>query len=231
MNQVHLIDCMEFMQSLPDQHYDLAITDPPYGIGADVKNSSNEKAGKSSIVTRTHYGNQRWDDAVPSKEYFIELKRVSRRQIVWGVNYYPYSDIFAGGRLFWDKGVSMPSFSAGELAYLSFINSIDLVKITWDGMRQHNMRDKEHRIHPTQKPVALYSWLLAKYAEGGGTVFDSHVGSGSIRIACHDLGINFEGCEIDPDYWRAQEDRYSEHIAQPTLFKPALPSYQQIDIF
>lgn len=122
----------------------------------------------------------------------------------------------------------MPTFSDGELAWTSFDRtSVKKVTVNNNGL----LAKERDRIHPTQKPVALYKWLLTNYAEGVGTVFDSHVGSGSIRIACHDLGFDFEGCEIDGDYWQAQEDHYQEHILQPTLFEPVLPTYEQRDIF
>ena len=217
MNKVHLIDCMEFMKGIPDKYYELAIVDPPYGIGADKKNSNASKACKKSASESIYYGKQEWDSNVPSEDYFIELFRISKNQIIWGVNYYPYS-FLSGGRIYWDKKVTMPTYSNGELAYCSMLNSIKCFEYTWHGMIQENMHNKEYRIHPTQKPVALYKWLLKNYAKPGDKIFDSHVGSGSIRIACHDMGFDFEGCEIDKDYWEAQEERYNTYISQQDLF-------------
>jgi site-specific DNA-methyltransferase (adenine-specific) len=219
VNIVHLCDCMEFMKGIPDKYYELAIVDPPYGIGADKKNSKKTKQTKKSATESTDYGNKNWDSNVPSVEYFKELFRISKDQIIWGVNYYPYG-LFAGGRIYWDKKVTMPTYSNGEIAYCSKLNSIKCFEFAWHGMIQGNMSDKEVRIHPTQKPVALYKWLLQNYAKPGDKIFDSHVGSGSIRIACHDLGFDFEGCEIDKDYWEAQEARFQQHIKQADLFEP-----------
>ena len=205
------------MERYPDKYFDLAIVDPPYGVGASEKNSSDKKQSKNSATNSKYYGNQKWDDNVPVKEYFEELIRVSKSQIIWGVNYYPY-DFLVGGRIYWDKRVTMPTYSTGELAYCSLINSIKSVALTWHGMLQEDMKNKEDRIHPTQKPVALYKWLLKNYAKPNDKIFDSHVGSGSIRIACHDMGFDFEGCEIDRDYWEAQEERYNQHAQQQDLF-------------
>src|SRR5690606_17561534 len=186
---------MEAMAEFPDKFFDLAIVDPPYGINADKKNSKREFKSKKSASVSKYYGGQEWDSDVPKVDYFNELMRVSRKQVIWGVNYYPYSDLFVGGRLFWDKGVTMPTYSKGELAYISWINSIDVVKIYWHGMIQQDMKNKEIRIHPTQKPVALYKWLLKNYGNGGGKILDTHLGSGSSRIAAHDMGFDFWGYE------------------------------------
>lgn len=213
-NTVHLIDNMEFMKTIPDKFFDLAIVDPPYGIGADDKNSTDKKQCNKSAIESKNYGNQKWDFQTPDQIYFDELFRVSENQIVWGGNYFG----FIGGYIYWKKNVTMPTYSDGELAYCSLINSVKEFEYTWHGMIQGNMKHKEIRIHPTQKPIALYKWLLSKYAKPGWTIFDSHVGSGSIRIACHDMGFDFTGCENDVDYWQAQEERYKNHIAQSELF-------------
>jgi site-specific DNA-methyltransferase (adenine-specific) len=161
---VHLMDCIEGMKQYPDNYFQLAVCDPPYGINADIKNSTDKKQSKKSASKSKKYGEQTWDSEVPNKEYFDELFRVSKHQIIWGVNYYPF-DLFAGGRIYWDKCVTMPTYSDGELAYCSLINSIKSVKIAWHGMIQHDMKNKEQRIHPTQKPVALYDWIFHNYAK------------------------------------------------------------------
>lgn len=212
-------DCMKVMARYPDKYFDLAIVDPPYGIGADLKNSKRElKSIKSASVSKD-YGDQNWDSNIPDIEYFLELKRVSKNQIIWGVNYYPYSELFVGGRLFWDKGVTMPTYSKGELAYLSWLNSIDLVKIDWHGMIQHDMKNKESRIHPTQKPVQLYKWLFSKYAKNAEKILDTHLGSGSSAIAAHDYKVaEFIGTEIDKDYYDAAVKRFNMHKSQQSLF-------------
>jgi len=212
-NEVYLIDCMKFMEKVPDKYYDLSLVDPPYGIGADLKNSKREFKSKKSAAISSDFGGQIWDSAIPTEEYFAELKRISKKQIIWGANYFG----LVGGMLYWHKNVTMPTYSTGELAYLSWLQKIDFVNITWHGMLQQNMKNKEERIHPTQKPIALYLWLLNNYAKQGDKIFDSHVGSGSSRIACDKLGYYFEGCELDIDYWNAQEKRYKDYKSQLTL--------------
>jgi site-specific DNA-methyltransferase (adenine-specific) len=189
---------MEFMKDLPDKHYDLAIVDPQYGIG--INNSG--RLG--------HYGGKgkKWDIDKPQGFYFDELFRISKNQIIWGGNYFKLD----GTRCFliWDKkqpnGIS---FADCEYAWTSFDESARIFRMWPQG---------EKRIHPTQKPIKLYKWILQNYAKPGQTIFDSHVGSGSIRIACHDLGFDFEGCEIDSDYYKAQEERYQNYIKQSELF-------------
>jgi len=210
-------DNMELMKRYPDNYFDLAIVDPPYGINADVKNSTDKKQSKKSASNSKKYGEQKWDADVPTKEYFIELFRVSKEQIIWGVNYYPF-DFLAGGRIYWDKCVTMPTYSDGELAYCSLLNSIKSVKIAWHGMIQHDMKNKETRIHPTQKPVQLYKWLLDKYAKQGDKILDTHLGSGSIAIASHDYGFELTCCELDKEYYDKAVERIKNHVSQQKLF-------------
>lgn len=211
-------DNMIMMSRYPDNYFDLAIVDPPYGINADKKNSKRELKSKKSESVSKDYGSQEWDSSVPNELYFNEVKRVSKKQIIWGVNYYPYSDLLIGGRLFWDKGVTMPTYSKGELAYISWLNSIDVVKIDWHGMIQNDMKNKEIRIHPTQKPVALYKWLLDKYAKPVDKILDTHLGSGSIAIACHDYGFELTACELDSYYYDKAIQRIKNHTSQGKLF-------------
>ena len=206
-------DCMAFMKDIPDNYYELAIVDPPYGIGADKKNSNNSKKSKKSATESKFYGNQKWDSNVPTIKYFNELLRVSKNQIVWGVNYYPYS-MLVGGRLYWDKNVTMPTYSDGELAYCSLINKIASIELTWHGMLQQNMKEKENRIHPTQKPVQLYKWLLTNYANKGDKIFDSHGGSFSSACACLDMGFEFDGCEIDKEYFDNAVNRLKNNVQE-----------------
>jgi site-specific DNA-methyltransferase (adenine-specific) len=207
-------DNMELMARYPDKYFDLAIVDPPYGIDADKKNSAKKLQSKKSAGLSKDYGNQEWDGAIPSDDYFAELKRVSKRQIVWGANFFNLQ----GGMLYWHKQVTMPTYSQGELAWLSWLNKIDFVDIAWHGMIQHDMKNKEHRIHPTQKPVKLYEWLLMKYAKEGDKILDTHLGSGSIAIACHNLGFELTACELDKDYYEAAIKRLDQHKAQQRLF-------------
>jgi len=214
---VYLMDCIALMKEYPDKYFDLAVVDPPYGINADVKNSTDKKQSKKSASNSKKYGEQKWDADVPTKEYFIELFRVSKEQIIWGVNYYPF-DFLAGGRIYWDKCVTMPTYSDGELAYCSLLNSIKSVKIAWHGMIQHDMKNKETRIHPTQKPVKLYDWIFAKYATEGMKILDTHLGSGSSRISADKAKLDFTGIEIDKEYYDLQEKRFNDYKSQLRLW-------------
>lgn len=208
MNNIcYLIDNMEFMKTVPDKFFDLAIVDPPYGIDAGTmtmgKGSRNDK-GKNKL--------KKWDSNPPDENYFIELFRISKNQIIWGGNYFlDKIKKSTSCMLIWDKMDYNSDFASSELAWTSF----DSVVKTFRYARNHG----EIKIHPTQKSIKLYKWLLQNYAKPGWTIFDSHVGSGSIRIACHDMGFDFTGCELDADYWRAQEERFKNHIAQSELFE------------
>lgn len=217
-NIVHMIDNMEFMRGLPDNAYDLAIVDPPYGI---QRLSVNENRDPNSKFRRSMAAMvesaKAWNGSKPTKEYFSELFRISANQIIWGANNFtlPESEYF----IVWDKFQTVDNFASAEYAWVS-MNWKKPAKVF--RYQIHKLKSKDgDKIHPTQKPVALYKWLLQNYAKPGQTIFDSHVGSGSIRIACHDLGFSFEGCEIDEDYWKAQEARYKTHAAQEQLFEPA----------
>ena len=204
-NEVYLIDCMEFMKGVPDKYYELAIIDPPYGIGVN-HNMGRRKGDKSSDYKKAY-----WDNEPPPLEYFYELFRVSKNQIVWGANHFisrmPYD---SSCWLMWDKKFGEDvSFAQFELAWTSFESTCK----KYDKFPNNG----EKRIHPTQKPIKLYLWLLNNYAKQGYKIFDSHVGSGSSRIACDKLGYYFEGCELDIDYWNAQEKRYKDYKSQLTL--------------
>ena len=207
-------DNMELLARYEDNYFDLASVDPPYGIDADKKNSVKKMQSKKSASLSKDYGSQNWDSAIPKDDYFNELKRVSKKQIVWGANFFNLQ----GGMLYWHKQVTMPTYSQGELAWLSWLNKIDFVDIAWHGMIQHDMKNKEQRIHPTQKPVKLYEWLLINYAKEGDKILDTHLGSGSIAIACHNLGYNLTACELDKDYYEAAMKRIKEHQSQTRLF-------------
>lgn len=218
MNTVHLIDCMEFMKGVPDKYYELAIVDPPYGgvtYGGYMRNDHTV----SGVARHIKYNLSLWDQKKPDDLYFYELFRISKNQIIWGGNYFQ-TQIKKDSQcwLVWDKENDNTSFADCELAWTSFNSATRRFRYMWNGMLQGNMKNKEAKIHPTQKPVALYKWLLKNYAKPGDKIFDSHVGSGSIRIACHDMGFDFEGCEIDKDYWEAQEARYRTHVSQADLF-------------
>jgi len=207
-------DNMELMARYPDNHFELAIVDPPYGIDADIKNNTNKKQSKKSASKSKKYGEQVWDSAIPTDDYFKELKRVSKKQIVWGANFFNLQ----GGMLYWHKQVTMPTYSQGELAWLSWLNKIDFVDIAWHGMIQHDMKNKEVRIHPTQKPVKLYEWLLINYAKEGDKILDTHLGSGSIALACHNFNFDLTACELDTEYYNAAMKRLKQHQQQLTMF-------------
>ena len=214
---IHNMDCMDLLKSTPDKFYDLAIVDPPYGI--DVGNDA--RAGMSfrkSATIRKDYSKKDWDKSVPNEDYFLEIFRVSKNQIIWGVNYYPYS-ILAGGRIFWDKQTAEDYTNGdGELAYCSKIKSVKKFVFAWNGMIQGDMKNKEQRIHPTQKPVKLYEWLLTNCAKQGDKILDTHLGSGSHAIACNNLGFELTACELDKDYYEASIKRIKQAAAQERLF-------------
>lgn len=209
-------DNMLLMARYPDNYFDLAIVDPPYGIDADNKNNgkNSDRHEKTSLAKINTFKKTNWDNEIPTDKYFNELKRVSKKQIIWGANFFGLK----GGYLYWHKNVTMPTYSTGELAWLSWLKKLDFVNITWHGMLQQDMKNKEIRVHPTQKPVKLYEWLLVNYAKENDKILDTHLGSGSIAIACHNRGFNLTACELDKEYYDASIKRIEQHIAQLTLF-------------
>lgn len=214
-----LQDCMEVMATFPDGHFDLAIVDPPYGVGMDrgMKGSKGiDKRDGKPIQRRDYVGG--WDDERPSAEYFAELRRVSKMQMIWGGNF--FADMLPPSThwIFWDKENPMPSLGDGELCYTtSQRKSITRYRLPYWG---HQTAGESVRIHPTQKPVKLYSWLLANYAKPGQRILDTHMGSGSIGIACHYYRCPLVTCEIDPDYFRAACDRIERETAQADFYLP-----------
>ena len=219
MNKLHEIDCMKHMKPLPDKFYDLAIVDPPYGIGV------NMNAGKRKHEIQK-YDYKGWDNEAPDKEYFNELFRISKNQIIWGANNFTSFLPHSTGWIFWDKDISGDvKFSHGELAFTSFNQSLKKVTI-----RIQTLHEK--RIHPTQKPIALYKWLLTNYTRPGWLLLDTHSGSGSFRVAAYDMGFDLDSCENDHDYCVDNEARYQKHIQQKSLFEPEeLRQPEQVDLF
>jgi len=209
-------DCMDLMAELSDKEIELSIVDPPYGIGMDKTHFKT----KSSNSKPTDYNAKDWDSAIPNKEYFAELMRVSKNQIIWGGNYFVENLTNSSCWVVWDKDNGDSIHADCELAWTSFKTGVRKIKWLWHGMRQQNMKNKETRIHPTQKPVALYKWLLSRYAKPGDKILDTHGGSGSICIACHDLGYDLTWMELDADYYEAACKRYKDHAAQAVLFEP-----------
>lgn len=208
-------DCMDLMSRYPDKYFELAIVDPPYGIGEDGRN--NHTRGKLAKA-KDYRQNSRYDNAIPDEKYFSELKRVSKNQIIWGGNYFIDYLTNTPCMIVWDKNNGENDFADCELAWSSFDSAVRYFKHTWNGMLQEDMRNKEERIHPNHKPVRLYKWLLEKYAKEGDKILDTHLGSGSSRIAAYIIGFDFYGCEIDKDYFDAQEKRFKEQTAQGSLF-------------
>ena len=197
---------MEYMATVPDKYFDLAIVDPPYGIGFDgeIKEMANNNSKKWKSAKGKNYTRKSWDSETPSKEYFNELQRVSKNQIVWGGNYFELPQ--SSGWIFWNKGVAKDfTLSPGELAWTSFNKSVDMVELLWAGFRKCEETD---RIHPTQKPIRLYEWILSKFAKKGQRILDTHLGSGSSAIAAHYFGVDFVGCELDKDYFDAAKARF-----------------------
>ena len=206
-------DCMEGMTRYPDKYFDLAIVDPPYGINMDGGNIGGNNCGKTKDYTKKN-----WDNKIPDKEYFNELKRISKNQIIWGANHF-VENIYQSNSscwIVWDKD-NTGNFADCELAYTSFKTAVRMFTFRWNGMLQQDMKNKEFRIHPTQKPVALYKWLLNNYAKQGDKILDTHLGSGSSRIAAYEMGFDFTAFELDAEYFQAQEKRYKNHIAQLKL--------------
>jgi site-specific DNA-methyltransferase (adenine-specific) len=201
-------DNMDLMSRYKDNYFDLAIVDPPYG-GNDAIGLKNNKSGKKQATKRTDY--KVFENVEPPKEYFEELIRVSKHQIIWGVNFYNNFNL-SGGRICWDKKGT--AFGRAELAYYSGSKSVNVCEIVWNGMLQQDMKNKEVRIHPTQKPVKLYEWLLMNYAKEGDKILDTHLGSGSIAIACHNLGYDLTACELDTEYYNSAIKRIEQHQAQ-----------------
>ena len=202
-------DCMKAMKEMSDNQFDLAIVDPPYGIG--ISGQKEKKQGKKS--DRKYHKEKNWDNKIPNKKYFKELQRVSRSQIIWGANYFvKHLSKGTKGWIVWFKGQIGLTMSDCELAYSSFqkptrvvnINRVDLLK--------------QNTIHPTEKPIRLYQWLLDNYAKQGDTILDTHLGSGSIAIACHNLGFDLTGYEIDKEYFEAAKKRIEQHKQQGRLW-------------
>lgn len=218
-NQAFCMDCMELMKALPDKVFHLAICDPPYG-GVTKGGYMSNQMGGGVALNRNDYNLGLWDQPKPSAEYFKELRRVSVNQIIWGGNYFQ-TLIQEDSQcwIVWDKvkpeGVS---FADCEMAWTSFNLASRLYTYAWNGMIQGNMKQKEFKIHPTQKPIELYAWTLSKYAKKGDRILDTHLGSQSSRIAAWQAGYDFLGCEIDKDYYEQGCKRYESYACQYKLF-------------
>jgi site-specific DNA-methyltransferase (adenine-specific) len=197
------------MSRYPDKYFDLAIVDPPYGIGIDGQKKSINKNPKHN---RKEHTQKNWDNAIPTKEYFNELKRVSKNQIIWGANYFTEYLKPTKAWIFWYKGQRDLTMSDGELAWTSFETVTRQFELNRASLISQNT------FHPTEKPYKLYKWILDKYAKQGYKILDTHLGSGSIAIACHDYGFELTACELDTEYYEKAIERIKNHVAQQKLF-------------
>lgn len=218
ISEVKLLDCMDGMKQFPDKFFELAIVDPPYGLAGRVTEGGNSNS--QSRKFRDSYRTKKWD-SLPDENYWLELFRVSKNQVVCGSNYFKMPA--SRGIAFWDKKQRMPTFSSGELIWTSFDKPAKIFEF------QSTDND---RFHPTQKPIALYKWLLTNYAKPGDKILDTHLGSGSSRIAAWDMGFDFWGYEIDADYFNDHEKRFKNHISKPVLFEPnQMYNFEQAKMF
>ena len=205
--RVFNMDCMEYMRTVEDGYFELAVVDPPYFI------ASQQKRGVGSRIDKTGKMND-WNGILPDERYFNELFRISRNQIIWGANNFeglPRTEYFC----IWDKKQTVDNFATAEYAWVS-MGLKKPAKIFTYGIHRHN--SDIDRIHPTQKPVKLYEWILMNYAKEGDKILDTHLGSGSSRIAAYNLGFDFTGIELDKEYFQASVDRFTKHKSQLTLF-------------
>jgi site-specific DNA-methyltransferase (adenine-specific) len=205
MVEFYNVDCVEFLKTLPDKHFDLAIVDPPYGLGDRIVRGGSRNVMKKFEKS---YKEKRWD-VVPSPEYFKELFRVSKNQIIFGGNYFTLPP--TRGIICWDKKVLLPTFSRWEYAWTSFDKVAKMIETP---------SNKTQGWHPTEKPIYVYKFLLENYAKPGDKILDTHGGTGGIAIACHDYGYDLTICEIDPEYFGKLKKRYETHLLSPKMFKP-----------
>lgn len=223
-------DCMDYMATLENNVFELAIVDVPYGLGEAGKRSGtrSSKAGakkfwgtkntRGTEIKSTIFADKDWDNEAPPAAYFKELQRVSKNQIIWGANHFADRiNITSSSWLVWDKDNGGSNFADCELAYTSFPTAVRMFKYRWSGMLQGDMKNKEVRIHPTQKPVMLYKWLLQQYAKNGDRILDTHLGSGSSAIAAYYGCFDFVGIELDEDYFKSAKQRFNVETAQQAL--------------
>jgi len=219
LNKLYHLDCMAGMKEFPDKFFDLAITDPPYFPEANLHYFSGKTISSTGVKRKNYTKSSSWK--VPGNDYYQELMRVSKNQIIWGINYFAEFQGVPSGRIVWDKQRSglIGSFSDGEIASCSLINGVRFYRYRWDGMLQGNMKNREQKFHVTQKPVPLYHWVLNTYAKPGEKILDTHAGSASSLMACIDLGFDYVGFEIDENYHKLACERIENHLAQQCLFR------------
>jgi len=210
-------DCMKFMADKPDKYYDLAIVDVPYG-SKNIQGGYTSGIGGQGSAKQKNYCKSIWKCGCPDKQYFEELFRVSKDQIIWGANHFMSKIPFDSSCwIVWDKKNENTDYADCELAWTSFNSAVRKFEFMWNGMLQGDMKNKQQRIHPTEKPVSLYEWLLDKYAKKGNKIFDSHGGSMSSAIACYNLGYDLDICELDPEYFKQAKERFEQHTRQIRL--------------
>lgn len=214
LNKIICGDCLEVMKDIPDKSVDLVLTDPPYGIGE----ARNRNKTRSCLAIAKDYGESNWDDSIPSKEYFKERLRVSKNQIIFGGNYFIEHLYNSPCWIVWDKDNGASDFADCELAWTSFKSAVRKYKYKWQGMLQENMKEKEQRFHPTQKPIGLFEWILDNYSERGMTILDPFLGSGTTAIAAHNTGRFFIGVEKEPKYCEIARQRLEQAQSQQSLF-------------
>ena len=214
MIQITNEDNMELMARYEDNYFDLAIVDPPYGIG--IGKIKKWATSKKCLAKSNEYKTGDWDNAIPDKDFFIELQRVSKNQIIWGGNYYAHILPPSSAWLVWDKENDGTKTADCEMAWTSFTTAARMFRWMWRGFLQDG--EREQKIHICQKPIKLYEWILHNYAKQGDKILDTHLGSGSIAIACHNMKYNFVGCEIDTKYFDDAHKRIKEHRRQIRLF-------------
>ncbi len=224
-------DCMDRMKEFPDKYFDIAVCDPPYGLKAELVRDrgtyAKQRNGSRIWVDSEKYDMQDWDNEPPGPEYFQELIRISKNQIIWGCNYFDFP--LMGGRIIWDKCNDGSDQSGAEIAYCSFNNRVDVIRYMWRGMmqgksisegtvQQGNKALNEKRITPTQKPVAVYKAILGRYTHRGMKMIDTHVGSASSLIAAHDCGLRYVGYEISSAIYQRSKERLDAHTAQLSIY-------------
>jgi site-specific DNA-methyltransferase (adenine-specific) len=218
LNRFDNIDCMIGMAEYPDKYFELAIVDPPYNVGASDGNFGGKLKAPSMVSGKIKAKNYTNHDKTPDKDYFDELFRVSKNQIIWGSNYYPQF-LYHSGAVIWDKkNDNNHVLSDCEIAFQSFNKLVNIVRIAWGGFyKEDDREDYKYRVHPNQKPVRLYKWILTKYAKPNDKILDTHVGSASSLIACEDLGFEYVGFELDKDYYGAAQKRLENFRKQLKL--------------
>ena len=214
LNQIIEGDCLEVMRELPDKSVDLVLTDPPYGIGE----ARSRNGTRSCLALSKDYGQSDWDDAIPSEDYFKEMMRVSKNQIIFGGNYFIEHLYNSPCWIVWDKDNGQNDFADCELAWTSFKSAVRKIRYKWHGMLQENMKEKEQRFHPTQKPIGLFEWILDNYSQQGMTILDPFLGSGTTAVAAHNTGRFFIGIEKEPKYCEIARQRVKQAQSQQNLF-------------